>query len=119
MDDAFWTTEQRPSQQPPGERQNGEAKAGDHNANAPQRRGRRIQFGPFGAIQRMFVRGHLRLPLPLLRVGQSGIDAVRERTDIAVDHDRDGRQDERVFCHRLAAGTANHELTSTDKHLRR
>jgi len=74
----------------------------------------------------MFVRGHLPLPLPLLRVGVSGIDAVRERTDVvaqrkvgAVDRDRDGSQDERVFCHRLAAGTANHELTSTDKHLRR
>src|SRR5208282_4395287 len=59
-----------------------------------------------------------------LRVGQSGIDATGERTDVvaqrtvgAVDHDRDGRQDERVFCHRLTTGVANHGLTGTDEHL--
>ena len=42
----FSTTGQCASQRPPGERQNGEAKAGDHNA--PQCCGRRIQVGPFG-----------------------------------------------------------------------
>jgi hypothetical protein len=58
-------------------------------------------------------------------VGQSRIDAVAERTDVvaqrtvgAVDHDRDGRQDERVFRHRLATGAANHGLTNPDKELR-
>ena len=80
------------AQRPPGQRQNGEAKAGGYNA--PQR-GPRIQIGPFEAIQRMFVRGRLPLPLGLvesleapfcrsdhrggsLRVGQRGIDAIGE-----------------------------------------
>jgi hypothetical protein len=57
----FSTTRQCASQRPPGDRQNGEAKAGDHNA--PQCCGRRIRVGPFGAIQRMFARSHLPLPL--------------------------------------------------------
>jgi hypothetical protein len=75
------------SQRPPGERQKGEAKAGDYNA--PQRCGRRIRVGPFGAIQRIFVRGHLPLGLALvpmigrrLCAGQIGIDAVRHGTDV-------------------------------------
>jgi hypothetical protein len=58
---SFATTGQRASQRPPDERQNGEANASDYNT--PQRCGRRIRVGPFGAIQRMFVRGHLPLPL--------------------------------------------------------
>src|SRR6202790_1023128 len=60
-----------------------------------------------------------------LRVGQSGIDTTGERADVvaehavgAVDHDRDGRQDERVFRHRLATRVANDRLTSADEHLR-
>ena len=85
------------SERPPGERQNGEAKAGEYNA--PQRRGPRdLQVGPFEAIQRMFVSGHLPLPLGLLerleapfcrsdhrgplRVGQRRIDAAGERADV-------------------------------------
>ena len=81
----------------PGERQNGEPKAGDYNA--PQRRGPRdFRIGAFEAIQRMFVLGHLPLPLDLvesfeapfcrsnhrgpLRVGQRGIDAAGEGADV-------------------------------------
>src|ERR1700674_4140255 len=52
---------------------------------------------------------------PSLRVGQSRINAVGERADVvaqrlvdAVYHDRDGRQDKRIFRHRLATAGANH-----------
>jgi hypothetical protein len=69
-------------------------------------------------------RGPLRTTAPL-RVGQSRIDATGERTNVvaqrtvgAIDHDRDGRQDERVFRHRLATSVANHSLTRTDENLR-
>jgi hypothetical protein len=60
-----------------------------------------------------------------LGVGKGGIYAVRERANVVaqraldtIDRDRDGRQDERVFGHRLATDAANHGLTSTDKQLR-
>ena len=60
-----------------------------------------------------------------LGVGQGRIDATGERADVvaqdgvgAVDHDRNGRQDEHVLRHRLAAQLADHGLTSADVHPR-
>jgi hypothetical protein len=48
------------------------------------------------------------------RVGQRGIDATGERADVvaqhsvdAVDNDRDGGQDERLFRHRLTTQLTN------------
>jgi hypothetical protein len=45
-------------------------------------------------------------------------DVVSQGAVGTVHHDRDGRQNERLFRHRLATGSANQGLTSTDKHLR-
>ena len=60
-----------------------------------------------------------------LRVGQRGINATGERIDVVAErlvgavHDhRDGRQDERVFRHRLATGIANYRLAGADEHFR-
>ena len=62
----------------PGERQNGEPKAG--NYNAPQRRGPRdLQIGPSEAIQRMFVLGHLPLPLDLVESFEAPFCRQRRR----------------------------------------
>src|SRR6266436_3809237 len=57
-------------------------------------------------------------------VGQSGIDTVGERADVvsqgavgAVHHDCDGRQDKRVFRHRLGAMETDEALTYFKKSL--
>jgi len=63
------------------------------------------------SVTKMFIRARESMRRKVRRnlgVGLSGIDAIGERTDIvaqrtvgAVNHYGDGRQDERVFCHRL------------------
>jgi hypothetical protein len=72
----------------------------------PSKRARTKEFTQSPSLETLFLGWSFfrRCRSRFLRVGQTGIDAVRERTDViaqrkvgAVDRDRDGRQDERVF----------------------
>jgi hypothetical protein len=115
---------------------NGQARLTDDRCYQPQLmdpsdqlrrpRRRRQQVPAIGPLpQTIYARDALIRLGTLLGVDQRGIDATGERADVvsqhlvgAVDHDCDGRQDERVFRHCLATRVANHRLTGADEQLR-
>ena len=86
-----------------------------------------MALGPSAGLKWVLKMPDSRLDLLLesrLRVGQSRIDTARQRSDVVAEHlvgaihdDRDGRQDERVFRHRLGAMQAHETLTNLQKSL--